>query len=462
MTLSDCIIYESTAALAAMLEQVKDVSYVDEYGYTPLIETAIANQVDKGKLLIEKGADVDQKDTTGRTALHWAAQNNNVEFCQALLEAGADPNLYGISGESALVKPILRHHEQLKTLFARFGASFIFANDYINAKLLGHRFELIGSVDIADTRNMYTEIDYEGFYFEFSLDLIRDSLMNYQNNFAARGITPWFEHINVLLDAFGRATRLLHYDHYLIDYTQHIEVINRLLNSNPLVIPVSQEGHAITMVKCGDYFSIIDRAKHDAQNDTIPIYKITKPAAITNEVLCELIYRKQQLDWFHKVLPIEFGLKQVATIPMHAQIIGNCSWANVEAVVPVLFIMLELSYGKRHTREEDIMTDAMELFQRWREWDRERALQFCMQSFGLADPARRASKAAILAGILFQRCPANHPEGVERAKRILSLIYNNEFRYLIDSYKTYYLHRTRTKAGENFEELLRLYSLEHD
>ena len=102
------------------------------------------------KALLAAGADVDMPDLTGRTALHWAVDNANQVLAQVLLEAKANPNRYTVASQPVLSKSILRHDAPMKALLTRFSADTTFANDYINAKLLGHRFELSGYVDIVD------------------------------------------------------------------------------------------------------------------------------------------------------------------------------------------------------------------------------------------------------------------------------------------------------------------------
>ena len=68
----------------------------------------------------------------------------------------------------------------------RFGADPEFALDYINTKLLGHRYELRGYADIVDQEGRFTELSYEGFILEFTLDVVRQSLADFKNNYAAR------------------------------------------------------------------------------------------------------------------------------------------------------------------------------------------------------------------------------------------------------------------------------------
>ena len=57
MSISDQIIYGTVDSVRASLQHVKELDVIDEYGYTPLIQTAIVNNPDMTRALIEAGAD---------------------------------------------------------------------------------------------------------------------------------------------------------------------------------------------------------------------------------------------------------------------------------------------------------------------------------------------------------------------------------------------------------------------
>lgn len=74
----------------------------------------------------------------------------------------------------------------------------------------------------------------------------------------------------------------------------------------------------------------------------------------------------------------QLGLLPFAQMPISSQISGNCSWANVQAVVPVAYSMQEL------TSVENFKPDvALSLYDEWVEWDKDRALDECIQRFYL-------------------------------------------------------------------------------
>mgnify|MGYP003530238053 FL=1 len=175
-TFANEILFGTLQGVERFIQLGADIEEIDEYGFSPLTEASIANKIDVVALLLEYGVDINQADTTGRTALHWAADNHNLPLCELLLANKADANAYTLAGQTVLVYPLLRQQIELKKLLYRYGAELNFAQDFIQVKLLGHRYELAGQVDILNAAGRFIEIDYEGFFFFFSLVVLLNSL----------------------------------------------------------------------------------------------------------------------------------------------------------------------------------------------------------------------------------------------------------------------------------------------
>jgi hypothetical protein len=454
-TLADAIIDEKIDYVLEYLRQGEDVNVLDEYGFTPLIEAAIANNEKLVKLLVEYGADVRLQDITGGTALHWAAENNNIPLATFLLNKGADPNAYTFAGQPVLMMPLLRQQNAFKKLLLERKADLEFAQDYINAKLLGHMFELVGTADIIDPKNSFVELDFEGFYLEFSLAIISDSLNQFKNHFAARELRRYASFSHIIVESIHRAARLIKFQQYRVDYKKHMEEIKSLIHHEPLIIPIGYEGHAITFIKVGSIFVKCDRREDSRLYDNVVFYHIGRPEKMTTQFISHLIYEKQTGDFINTELHHILELKPITQIKVAAQISGNCSWANVEACIPAIFFLLfseQDDFEKNMSRYKNI---ALKYFQQWREWNKSRALNFCIQRFKASDLLRKACKAELLAAILFQSCRETDTENEKRIESILEILNTPNYKYILQNYVKNYCYEDMSEEGVRFLQMLK-------
>ena len=220
-TLSDVILQENSTLVQQFIRQGADVNALDEYGFTPLIEAAIVDHVEIAKLLLAHGANPNRQDVTGGTALHWATENNNLALAKLLLDAKADANLNNLAGQSPLVMPLLREHTTMRQLLLQYRADIVFAQDYINAKLAGHSFELMGVAHIVSPKHQLVDVDYEGFFLEVTLGLIANTLQQFQNHFSARKFRRYFGVIQYIHRTLDNALSLVRYQQYRVDISKH-------------------------------------------------------------------------------------------------------------------------------------------------------------------------------------------------------------------------------------------------
>jgi len=456
-SLADAIIEEQVDVVKAILQYGVAVNDIDEYGFTPLIEAAIANNDEIAKLLIQYGAMTNQQDSLGGTALQWAAENNNLKLSKLLLENRANPNTYNFAGQPVLVMPLLRQHQDLKKMLIEYGADLVFAQDYINTKMLGHMFELVGTANIVDPINHFVEVDFEGFFLEVSLGLIADSLAQFKNHFAARKLRRYVPLMQMIVDVIARAARLIKYQQYQVNIQKHQSEIQSLIQQEPLIIPVGYEGHAITFIKLGNIVVKCDRREDSRLYDNIMIYRVNKPSLFNMKFIQKIIYEKQSDEFINHDLPVILELHPITELKITAQISGNCSWANVEACIPALFFLFfsqNEEFDENITRYKNL---ALNLFNQWREWNKDRALHFCIQNFKSADRIRKACKAEILAAILFQSCGGGSPINNQRAEEILSAIAVPEYEHVLRNYVRSYCYEDQSDEGQNFLRLLRNY-----
>lgn len=452
-SLADTILFDGVPEVNALLEMGVDVNEIDDYGLTPLIEAVLSANIEMAETLLAHGADVNEPDLTGSSPLHWAVENNQVAFCKLFLDHKADANAYNSAHQPVLVKALLRDQHGIKKMLYAHGADLNFAQDYINTKLLGHRFELTDQVDIVNAKGHFIEVSFAGFFLEFTLGVIYYSLKNFLNNYAAREFRPYFHLLKPLLDALATANQLIHYQQYLLNYKKYSSQIKFFLKADVLVIPVSYEGHAICFVKYKSILAKCDRGFNSKREGTVVIYQIGNPQAFTPDFIENLIYERQSYEVVHRRLNEFLSLTKIGELPVPAQLIGNCSWANIEAALPTMFFLMLVHESQVSPAEAGQL--ALDFYDIWQNWDKDVALNECIQSFWLASPARKASRAALLGAILFQTCKTDSPLERSRAKRILSVLTEPEYRYVLKGYLKIYQSKYHTAEGKNLLRLLR-------
>ncbi len=449
MTLANDILRGQMPNFDAYLREGESLDDMDEYGFTPLIEAVIAKQPAIAKELLARGANINEQDVSKRTALHWAVDNDDVQFSKALLAAGANPNAFTRAGLSVLVYPVLRGQHDIKHLLYQYGGKLDFALDFIAAKLLGHRFELKGDVDILTADNKFIEVNYEGFILEFTVAIIRDSLMRFTSSYSTRHLRRYFGLLYGVIDAFEVADELLQLQRQSSLSEQHRARIAELIQAPLLILPAASRGHAFCFVRHGEWWAKIDRGENSLKEGTVNIYRMRCPDALTPQFVHNFLYTRQPRQFFHQKINQLLGLEPVLKMPLSPQITGNCSWANVQGVVPVAYALQQL--GVSHPFSEE---DAMMIYHAWAAWDKDRTIDECIQRFYLAEKARRASIAQMLGAVLFQTCDASLPHHLVRAEKILTILALPEYKYILDSYLQIYCVDTLTKKGNNLLKIL--------
>lgn len=451
MTIANDIINCKMPDIDGYLQAGESLDDIDEYGFTPLIETAITKQPEIAKKLLEKGAGINIADVTGRTPLHWAVDNNDLVMTKLFLERGANPNAYTRSGLGVLVYPLLRGHDSIKHLLYQYGAKLDFALDFIYAKLIGHRFELKGDVDIVDPNGEFIELDYEGFILEFTVAIIRDSLRRFTSSYSTKHFRHFFPALYMIIDALGVSEKLLQFQHQAQLSEGQLKHIEKLIQAPLLILPAASRGHALTFVKFDKWWAKIDRGENSLTEGSVNIYEITHPGHFNLEFIKAFLYQKQPREFFHQQINPFLGLKKVAQFPMTSQIAGNCSWANVQGIVPVSFLLIEAqNIPKFNTRQNE----AKNLNNSWVEWDKDRSLDECIQRFYIGTEKQKASYVSMLARVLFQTCDHSKSGDIVRAEKILKILTLPEYAYVLKSYLDIYCIQRLTRRGNNLLKLL--------
>lgn len=460
VSLSREILYGSTEGAIKLIHSGADINEKDVWGFTPLIQGVIKNDLRIVEVLLQAGAKVDDRDITGQTALQWAVNRRNLEIAKLLLSKHANPNHYSADGQPILVNPILRGEHEFIQLLVSKGADLIFPQDYITAKLIGHRFELNGKADLIDTQGQFIELDYEGFYLEFTVGIILRTLKNFYNSSVGKSYAAYSMVLQKIMRTLKDSAELIQYKYITGGVKAYDSNIKTLLNKDTVVIPVAYEGHAITFVKAGSWFSKCDRGVKRIV-DTVVVYEVGNPYTLNADFLKDLMYESKTDEYINVEVKKVLKLSPFTTLPARYQLSGNCSWANVEASIPALMFML-MFRGDVNSRGEiaALKNSIMAFYDTWVEWDKDRVIEECIQEFNeIENQARRAAKAAILAAILFQRCRPSVPREVVRAKKILPILTIPTYSYILQNYIRIYSTKAAGKIGEDFTQLLKICGL---
>jgi hypothetical protein len=319
-------------------------------------------------------------------------------------------------------------------------------------------YELVGTASIVDPDNHFVEVDFEGFLLEITIGLIANSLHQFQNHFAARQLRRFAGVAQFIVKVLERSSQLTKYQQYRVDTDKVRSKIDSLIKQEPVLIPVGYEGHAITFIHYNDIWVKCDRREDSRLYDNIMFYRVINSSALTNDFISNLIYVKKSSDFINKDLDKILDLQPITELKVDAQISGNCSWANVEAAIPALFFLVLMELNKSQQAHAHYKSLALNFFQRWREWNKDRALHTLIQSFQDSDPIRKACKAEILAAILFQRCDASRLDDKSRIDAIMSVLIGSKYEYILRNYLQIYFYDGMTEEGKRFSELLKKYN----
>jgi len=454
-SLSQTIIFGSMAEVATLLSLNANVNEKDAYGLTPLIESVLKENSEITQLLLDNGAVIDSQDISGQTALQWAVNRRQVALAQLLLKRGANPNHYSADGQPILVNPILREEKDLVQLLVAYGGKIDFAEDFINAKLIGHRYELIGRARIFNLKKRYIDLNFEGFYLEFTVGIIARTLAHFMQQTTSGLYAAYATVLSKVLRTLKASADIIPYKYTTNGPDLYDQKIRQVLSQDLVVIPISYEGHAITFVKYGNLLAKCDRGVKKIV-DTVIIYQVGNMNAFNVDFLKEMMYTTKTDAFINEDIKKILQLQPIATLPARYQLSGNCSWANVEAAVPAMMFML-MFRGNRDSRGEiaALKNSIMNYYDTWVEWDKDRILSEHIQSFQAVTREKRVAKASILAVILFQRCTVLHKKELERAKKILAILALPEYRYILKTYIKVYHTKVAGETGRAFIQLLK-------
>jgi hypothetical protein len=172
-------------------------------------------------------------------------------------------------------------------------------------------------------------------------------------------------------------------------------------------------------------------------------------------LLKHLLFERNSAQFIEMELIRHLQCTPISRLMIKRQITGNCSWANVEAAVPVSLFFLMHNWKEQPPAIVSSQSKAITLYRDWVQWDKDRAFGYFIQSFYQGDAKQKASIASLLADILFQRCGEAYTLDRQRARRIIKLLKEPDLDYILQTYVKHYQQENPSKGGENMRKLLK-------
>lgn len=346
MSLSKEIINGDLDNLKRRLELGANPCEYDPYGYNPLIVSIMTGNEKAFEILLSFGSDVNQADIFGQSPLHWAVKCENLALVKKLVQHKAVVQATSMEQEPLLTLPILRKKSEILQVLTSYGGKKEPAEDFILAKSLGHYFDLFGLGLYLNHNNIVTLFEYQGFKLEFALSELCNHWQLYHQSYDKE-----------ITEALTRALKIRDIKTY--HRKRHQENITSSIGKMNF-FPIALEGHALSICHNERYLAFIDRS-HGA-HQPIEIYKIYKPVSL--EMSREILFSRKTRS-FKKSLLYSLQAEIFLSLSLPRQVIGNCTWANLEAAPLVLSLLQSLSRKKNISQKE-----LSESYKNWYDWSR--------------------------------------------------------------------------------------------
>ncbi len=452
MSISKTILTADRNAVFQALKNHSDINIIDEYGYTPLIESIIIGKVEIMNLLLTAGAVANFPDLTGRTPLHWAVDQANLEMIKSLQSHRANLNAFSSAGQPVLVMPLLREQDDIVDFLVKHGASLKFAYDFINAKIIGHLFSLKGHIDIVSPKQHLVEMDYEGFYIDTTVPLVTSSFNDYLRNFYGRKLRHLHKKESFLiLETMRCAEELLLYQYYYIKRERYSAKIHNILQQKLLILPLTSSGHCIVVIRYKNWLVRCDRGEFGRRNGTAIVYEIQNSYWYENSFLENLLYQKLLREKLDALFESRAGLIAKYFIPFTAQISGNCTWANLTAGIFSSLFLLMLDQRPNIKNIETLYNEILSMYQEWQNWEKNRIINYYLDDFSTISEIHKRCYATVLAAIFIQQCNYQSTSNYEIVKKIITVLKQKKYQYIIN---TYIQHLKQYKQQEILQKVI--------
>ncbi|MBS0620960.1 MAG: ankyrin repeat domain-containing protein [Verrucomicrobia bacterium] len=345
---------DEIALVREWIEMGVDLELCSEEGVRALHVAAGSSHLKMVQLLIEKGAAVNAATLSGITPLHLSALNGNLPITQALVYAGADPNTL----DADLLSPFHCAYFNMRP-FAL--GSFLFehgANPMVSEEAF-YDLTQIGFFDkktISQTvrarkkdqslRIMNAHTHHLG-GISVALEGEGGSTTFLEGFFAQAFLKPL---IKVLSETDGGRQVAPHFSAIRDFGRSDAEILGQIQRGEMTLIPSGYTGHASMLVFFDQTVAICDT---NQQNPIL--FCDFDPEELDLEDIADIREAKQRNVLHQRVAlrPSESKKVLEEESPIQNQVVGNCSWACIEAALYVV-LMVEAT---KHLSDPDAIRE---------------------------------------------------------------------------------------------------------
>ncbi|NQY42083.1 MAG: hypothetical protein HRT87_01900, partial [Legionellales bacterium] len=125
--------------------------------------------------------------------------------------------------------------------------------------------------------------------------------------------------------------------------------------------------------------------------------------------------------------------------------------------VPTAYFLLDFISGDQNNNHEEAISKSMNIFSKWREWDKDRALNEFVQRFERSNKSLKAAIASVFGSVLINIIATGDVRDKKRVKIIINTLRGKDYSYVINSYRKIFYERHKTKIGKLLEEFYTKY-----
>lgn len=309
-------------------------------------------------------------------------KEGNLEAVKLAIENNVD---IAVDGDTPLTVALVSRKKETKEIASMLihadpiHQTLSYAKECIWRKVIAHFFEIKGSTQFIKTKNLTLKetIDLEGLHsFHYFLNLIEKGADVFNKAF------PNFIDVKaqkILKETYQIASEEeLHSDLEIFQRWQ--QGLPALLKTGYLLttilgIPYSG-GHHVTALIWNDFFVVCNRGDSiDPSNKTVKFFKFKKENLTPEIIKCikNIKTRDEYISLFHGGLANTLGFyqtdfeKELENIDIPLQTVGNCTWANSEAMILPLLLLADDEIKKMKVSSN--LTTAIQkkknLYQNW-------------------------------------------------------------------------------------------------